>query len=171
MSSVIAQLANGKVWVLDEIVIRHSTTQQACEEFMSRYPHHERGIVVNGDASGNQHQTTGLTDFQMVREYFSVHSTTALTYRVPKSNPGVKDRVNLVNRMLRTASGKIDLTIDPKCRELIKDFEQVCYKDDTHEIDKGRDRQRTHLSDALGYLIWQECKPMPRIGERVERIL
>jgi len=170
MSSVIAQIENGKVWVLDEIVIRHSTTQQACEEFMSRYPNHENGIVVYGDSSGYHHQTTGLTDYQLVREYFVVHSKTPVKYRVPKANPGVSDRVHLVNRMLRSASGKIDLTIDPKCKELIKDFEQVCYKDDTHEIDKGRDRQRTHVSDALGYLIWQECKPSAGIGERVERL-
>ena len=170
MSSVVAQVANGKVWVLDEIVIRHSTTQQACEEFMSRYPNHENGIVVYGDASGNQHQTTGLTDYQRVREYFSVHSKTPVRYHVPKANPGVSDRVHLVNRMLRSASGNIDLTIDPKCKELIKDFEQVCYKNDTHEIDKARDRQRTHVSDALGYLIWQECKPSAGIGERVERL-
>jgi hypothetical protein len=170
MSSVIAQIGNNKVRVLDEIVIRHSTTQQACEEFMSRYPNHESGLVVYGDASGNQHQTTGLTDFQMVREYFSVHSKTPVKYRVPKANPAVRDRVHLVNRMLRSAAGKIDLTVDPKCKELIKDFEQVSYKDDTHEIDKGRDRQRTHVSDALGYLIWQECKPSAGIGERVERL-
>jgi hypothetical protein len=106
----------------------------------------------------------------MIRDYFSVHSKTPVKYRVPKANPGVSDRVHLVNRMLRSASGIIDLTIDPKCKELIKDFEQVCYKDDTHEIDKGRDRQRTHVSDALGYLIWQLCKPSAGIGERVERL-
>ena len=26
------------------------------------------------------------------------------------------------------------------------------------EIDKDRDRMRTHLSDALGYLLWQDMQ-------------
>src|SRR5436305_10406792 len=107
----------------------------------------------------------------MIREYFSIYSTTDVQYRVPKANPSVRERVNLVNRKLRAASGRIDLLIDPKCKELIKDFEQVCYKAESNEVDKTRDRQRTHLSDALGYLIWQECKASPGIGERAERLL
>jgi len=166
MSSVIAQIVRGRVSVLDEIVIRHATTDQACEEFRKKFPKHQGDIVVYGDASGNQRQTTGFSDFQMIRDYFSAHTTTEVKYRFPKSNPSVRDRVNLVNRMLLTASGEISLTVDPKCKELIKDFEQVCFKADTNEIDKTRDRLRTHASDAVGYLIWQECKGAKEAGER-----
>lgn len=63
------------------------------------------------------------------------------------------------------------LIIDPKCKELIKDFEQVSFKEDTNQIDKDRDRYRTHLSDALGYLLWQECKILPPAGERGGRLV
>jgi hypothetical protein len=56
--------------------------------------------------------------------------------------------------------------VDPGCKELIKDLEQVCFKADSNQIDKDRDRLRTHLSDALGYLLWQECRETPKIGER-----
>src|SRR5215813_11176457 len=38
MSSVIVQKVNGVVHVLDEIVIRHATTKEACAEFLKRYP-------------------------------------------------------------------------------------------------------------------------------------
>jgi hypothetical protein len=62
------------------------------------------------------------------------------------------------------------LWVDEKCTELIKDFEQVCFKADSNVIDKDRDRLRTHLSDALGYLLWQECRPLASIGERRERL-
>jgi phage terminase large subunit len=61
--------------------------------------------------------------------------------------------------------------VDPRCKELIKDLEQVAYKEDSNLIDKERDRARTHLSDALGYLIWQECSPSQKIGERSQRLL
>jgi hypothetical protein len=92
-------------------------------------------------------------------------------YRVPRSNPSVRERLNLMNARLRSAAGEIGLWVDEKCTELIKDFEQVCFKADSNVIDKDRDRLRTHLSDALGYLLWQECRPIASIGERRERLI
>jgi len=170
MSSVITQIVGGKVRVLDEIVIRRGTTRQACEEFLKRFPTHQAGIAVYGDASGFHGQTTGASDYEIVREYFSIHTNTPVQYRVPRSNPSVRDRINLMNSKLRSASGEIGVLVDPKCKELIKDFEQVSFKEDSNQIDKDRDRLRTHLSDALGYLLWQECRPVASIGERRERL-
>jgi len=169
MSSVVAQISGDRVRVLDEIVLRRATTDQACEAFVARFPSHTAGVVIYGDASGNAMQTTGSTDYEIIRAYFQERYRAPVEYRVPKRNPQVRDRISLMNAMLRTASGEIRLMVDPKCKELIKDFEQVSYKADTTLIDKERDRMRTHLSDALGYLIWQECRPRGEVGERSER--
>ena len=171
MSSVIAQNLYGKVRVLDEIFLRGATTREACAEFVKRYPEHPGGVVVYGDASGHQQQTSGNTDYEMIRDYLAEYSKLRVTYRAPRSNPHIRDRVNLMNARLRSASGEISLSIDKKCKELIKDFEQVSYKEDTNQVDKDRDRMRTHLSDALGYLVWQECQPVPSAGERGRRLL
>ena len=170
MSSLVVQMVGGKVLVLDEIVVRNGTTMDASEEFLKRYPEHWAGVHIYGDASGNQRQTTGATDYEMIREYFQVHSGMTLQYRVPRANPSVRERINLTNAKLRSATGDVGLLVDPKCKELIKDLEQVTYKADSNTIDKDRDRMRTHLSDALGYLLWQECRMLPRIGERRERL-
>jgi hypothetical protein len=62
------------------------------------------------------------------------------------------------------------LVMDPRCKELIKDFEQVSYKADSGVIDKERDPKRTHLSDALGYLIWREMRPKAPVGEQPYRL-
>ena len=171
MSSLIVQNVGGQVRVLGEIVIRRATTSQACEEFLRRFPSHRAGVIVYGDASGNKDQTTGVSDYQMIREYFAMHSTASVQYRVPKANPSVRERINLTNSKLRSASGEIGLVVDRRCKEMIKDLEQVCFKADSNQIDKDRDRLRTHLSDALGYLLWQECRPLAEIGERRERLL
>jgi phage terminase large subunit len=171
MSSLIVQTEHKRVRVLDEIVIRHGTTIEACEEFLKRYPRHQPGIVVFGDSSGYKEQTTGSSDYQMIKEYLQMHTSTPVQYRVPRSNPSVRERLNLTNSKLRSASGEVELVVDPKCKELIKDFEQVSYKEDSTQIDKDRDRQRTHLSDALGYLLWQEFRPGARVGERRGRLL
>jgi hypothetical protein len=61
--------------------------------------------------------------------------------------------------------------VDSRCRELIADFERVTYKPDSGQIDKSSDPMRTHASDALGYLIWQECRPRGRAGEQSGRLV
>jgi hypothetical protein len=166
MSSVVAQKAGDKILVLDEIVIHHATTQQACEEFMKRFPWSNARVLIYGDASGYHHQTTGASDYDMIETYFAVHANRRPEYRTTKSNPLVRDRINVLNAKLRSASGDVTLFVDRKCTELIQDFEQVVFKNGSVEIDKDRDRMRTHLSDALGYLVWQEFKPKKTVGEQ-----
>ena len=62
------------------------------------------------------------------------------------------------------------MRISPKCKELIKDLDEVVYKPDSTVIDKERDTKRTHLSDALGYLVWQECHSPVQFGEQNRRL-
>ena len=171
MCSVIAQVREGVVRVLDEIVMSRATTPEVCGEFLSRYPHHEGGVLIYGDATGSRRQTTGHSDYEMVRQSLAKSGHKQVSYRVPRGNPDVRERVNLVNAMLRSAGGEKRLLVDARCRELILDLEQVAYKPGSSVIDKERDARRTHLSDALGYLIWQECRPQGRAGERAQRIL
>ncbi len=169
MCSVIAQVErNGEVSVLDEIALRRATTEQACEEFEKRFGLPAPGVVVYGDASGASMSTTGYSDYQVIRSYFGSRMA-KVVYRVPKANPPVRDRVSLVNARLHNARDEVQLFVDPKCRELIDDFEQVSYQEESTQIDKDKDRKRTHVSDALGYLIWQEDRS-GTIGERGERL-
>lgn len=169
MCSVVAQVERGgNVSVLDEIVLRRATTEQACEEFEKRFGLPRAGVVVYGDASGASMQTTGYSDYQIIRSYFGSRMA-RVSYRVPKANPAVRERVSMVNARLHNAKGEVRLFVDPKCVELIDDFEQVSYLEDSTQIDKDKDRRRTHLSDALGYLIWQEDRNTT-IGERGERL-
>jgi len=171
MSSVIVQTQGGMVWVVDEIYLRNSTTVAACQEFVERYPRHDAGVVIYGDCSGNQRQTSGTTDYVIIRDYFRTNSYLQPREKVQKSNPQVRDRVNQVNRQFRSATGTVSMAVDPRCKELIRDLEEVCFKSESGEIDKSRDRLRTHLSDALGYLIWQECRNVTKSGPMDKRIL
>lgn len=171
MCSVVAQVAGEQVTVLDEIVLSRATTLQACEEFEARFPRHPAGLVVYADASGARLQTAGTSDLAILREFFRNGAWGKVTFKVPVSNPPVRDRVNLMNAKLAAASGERTLTIDPRCRELIKDLEQVTYKEGSQVIDKERDPRRTHLSDALGYLLWQEFGGMATVGERGQRLV
>ena len=97
------------------------------------------------------------------------------SFQVLSSNPRVKDRINCVNALLRKHAGQHRLVIDPRCKELIKDFEQAAWKADPHgnslaELDKS-DPRRTHVSDAVGYLIARKFPMRMLAGERAGPIL
>jgi hypothetical protein len=157
--------------VLDEIVLSRASTHQACEEFWSRFRNHSGGIVVYGDASGQNCRTTGASDYDIIRQFFARTPYRYADYRVPKSNPAVRERVQCMNSKLKNASGEIHMQISPRCKELVKDLDEVVYKPESTVIDKERDPKRTHLSDALGYLVWQESRSQVRFGEQTTRLL
>jgi Terminase large subunit, T4likevirus-type, N-terminal len=171
MCSIVAQRQGERIMVLDEIVMSRASTFQACDEFWRRFHRYTAGgLIVYGDASGNNLKTSGSTDYQMIREFFLRTPLRSVDYRVPRANPAVRDRVLMVNAKLRSASGDVQMRIAPQCRELIKDFEEVVWKPGTTMIDKDRDPKRTHLSDALGYLVWQETRTPVQYGEQPHRL-
>jgi hypothetical protein len=180
MCSVIAQRQGDNVEVLDEIVLDDANTPLACQRFWDRtQPFRGRNalqIEVYGDASGHQRRTSGAsTDWTLIRDFFAQRYGQATVHiKAATSNPAVRDRINLVNSRLMSAAGDQRLFIDPKCKQLIVDFERVCWQSDesgqpTSELNKS-DRMRTHVSDALGYYLCQAFPLGGKIGERPDRL-
>jgi hypothetical protein len=179
--SVLAQVWNGMVYVLEEMILPDSNTPAACEEFLSRTQKWVGGcplpIRVYGDATGEQHRTSASrTDWQIVKEFFGRYKDRyQASFHLPNSNPSVKDRINCVNAKLRNHAGQNLLLINASCKHLIKDFEQVSWKSDPHGnslagLDKS-DSMRTHVSDAVGYLIAHEFPMRPMRGEMPGRMI
>jgi Terminase large subunit, T4likevirus-type, N-terminal len=171
MSSVVCQRMRDVVYVVDEIVLKTSSTPEVCEEFLQRYGEHRAGLKVYGDASGSHGNTvTGTSDYQYIRKFLASHRSLKGTVTVAAANPPVRDRINLANARLKNALGERRLFVDRRCKQLVKDFEEVGYKPDSGQIDKD-DPARTHLSDALGYLLWQEFGGLGSVGERARRVV
>lgn len=147
MSSVILQpQENGEVWAVDEVVLHSSNTEEVCDELERRYYRWQRHVIIFPDPAGSYRQhARGESDVQIFKD----RKFSRLRYR--KKHPPVSDRVNSVNRMLRSADGSIRLYISPKCKALIRSLEQTIYKHGTREIDKDADVE--HSADALGYPI------------------
>lgn len=192
MASVIAQyreeigpytyLTNEKLVsleVLQEISIPNSSTIEACQEFVKRtekYVTTARGrrirLEIFGDASGHQtHTTSGdETDWIQIRQFFATQPQYAVTFRTVRDNPTVKSRVNSVNAALRSADGTRRMIIDPSCKEVRKDLSEVKWKRDSGGntlgvLDKS-DFKRTHISDALGYLVYGKFAMRNTAGEK-----
>ena len=175
MCSVIGQRDGEKVYVLDELVLPDSNTYKACDAFMEwlscnrTNSHIPPQFQVYGDAAGNGRQTSSTrTDWQAIDDFFR-HTWCKFERRVPSTNPFVKDRVNCVNARLSNHAGEHRLLVDPKCKHLILDLERVHWKSDGSgntlaDIDKS-DPARSHVSDALGYMIAYEFSMRGKAGE------
>ena len=162
--------------VVDEIILKDSNTLEATEAFLHRIAEPDpdtgtpvREIRVYGDASGNSRTTkSARTDYELIRRAFQQHPEYRLEMRTNTSNPVVRDRVNLMNAVLCSATGERHAFIDPRCRELIKDLRQVRWRRDNAgnpmgDLDKS-DPQRTHTSDALSYCVAREFDLRGTVG-------
>ncbi len=166
-----------EIRVLDEIVLRTSSTYQAVEEFLGRYAGHPAGLVIYGDPAGNQrHSAATKSDWALVREMLERDDrgrAMRSQFRLLSHAPLMKERVQAVNAVLANAAGERLLFVSPKCRELIADLEQVAWKKGSQglQLDKESDAERTHTSDALGYYIWTERPLRAAIGEKGHRLI
>ncbi len=64
------------------------------------------GLVVYADATGARMQTTGTTDVAILKEFFRSGAYGDVKFRIPTSNPAVRDRVMLMNAKLESADGE-----------------------------------------------------------------
>jgi hypothetical protein len=208
LCSVLGQIVNGRVYILDELILPDSNTLAACEEFLERtrkwtvppelpvlpddadeqaeqlmddlarqLQPRPLNVYVYGDATGTQMRTSASrTDWQIIKNFFGRYTDRYHAgVRVPSANPPVKDRINCVNAMLHNYAGDRRLLIDPRCKHLIRDLEQVSWKADPHgnpltELDKS-DPMRTHVSDALGYCLSREFPMRRQNGEQPGRAI
>lgn len=147
MSSVIMQpQEDGTIFAIDEIVLHGSNTEEVCDELERRYWRAIGAVCLYPDPAGAYRQhARGESDLDIFRERGFKKQ------RYHRKHPPIADRVNAVNRMLKSADGKIRLRIDHKCRHLIGSLEQTIYKRGCREIDKDADVE--HSGDALGYCI------------------
>lgn len=141
---VIQEQADGEIWVIDEAVLYGSNTQEAADELSKRYWRYFNQISIYPDPAGdNRNNGRGETNLEILREsgFKKIYAK--------RKHPPVQDRVNAVNRLLRTAEGEIRLKVDRKCRKFIDSLEQTIYKEGSREVDKTMGVE--HATDAFGY--------------------
>jgi hypothetical protein len=148
MSCVIAVRAADECHVLDALEVPSSNTEEVAAELRARYP--GRRIVVCPDPSGRARKSSapvGQTDFTILER-------AGFTVRAGKNAPPVVDRINNVQAMLLAGNGRRRLLVHPKAHALVRGLDGLTYKEGTSQPDKtlGLD----HITDALGYLLWQE---------------
>jgi hypothetical protein len=146
MSTVIAKRQGDNLYVIDEIRMFSSNTQETVDEIKSRYPGYK--IWCYSDPAGHQRKTSagGVTDVLILQNAGFVVKT--LRHHTP-----VRDRINAVNSRLCDSTGVRHLFVNPKCKYTIEGLERHVYKEGTSVPEKGGNPDYSHMMDALGYLV------------------
>lgn len=145
--------------IIGEVYIpRNSNTVAVCRKLIQDFGRHEGTIYFYGDYTGGSKGTAKImgSDWQIVKDMMHEHfSDGQCLFRV-KPNPRERDRINSVNSRLLSLSNDVRLMVDPaKAKYTIKDFEGVSLLEGgSGELDKKKDLNLTHLTDAVGYRIW-----------------
>jgi hypothetical protein len=144
MSAVIALRQGDDLYVVDEIRMYSSNTQEVVGEIRSRFP--KSKIWVYPDPAGHQRKTSasGATDITLL-------SNAGWVVKAPRSHTPVRDRINAVNSRLCGTNGVRRLFVSPKCKYTIEGLERHVYKEGTSQPDK--DSGYDHMMDALGYMV------------------
>jgi hypothetical protein len=153
MTAVLWSKASDEAHVWDVIELRNAGTEDMAQELARRYQ--GRQVLVYPDPSGMARKTSapvGQTDFTILKRH-------GFHLRAPSSAPLVVDRINEVNAMICSSSGRRRLFIHPRCKPLIAALEQYSYKEKTSVPDKSQGFD--HLCDALGYAIHVEFPLRP----------
>jgi len=146
LCAVVAVKAGNSLWVIDEIKIYGSNTDELAEEIRNRYP--TQRIVCYPDPSGSSGRTSagGRTDHTILRN-------AGFTVLSPKAHNPIRDGVNAVNAKLCNSRGETTLYIDPRCKYTIECLERQIYKEGTSLVEKGGTNDYSHMNDALRYMV------------------
>lgn len=166
MVSIIGQRDGTLFRVMRELVLEEGNILEMVQMFYDILPRHQGEIWIYGDATGKGRTSqTGQSDYQIILNAMRQYGA-PVRLKVPEQNPAVPDRVNAVILALKNERGEINTEVDPSCRELISDLEQV-QRDGRGGIKKTRDRKdvyyrRSHTSDAFGYWVSYEAPVRPK---------
>ena len=158
----IAHKDDENVYYFDEIVVENATTEICFKEFMRRYPKKDAEIIINGDASGDNRSTQSeFTNYAIMRKLLKDNGYTNFKFHLRDYNPPIQNRIAAFNARVRSADGKVRLFVDRKCKYLLKNINNLRYKEGTtiidvptfNQIKQDRDKKfLMHIFDAASYL-------------------
>lgn len=119
---------------------------------------HRGMIIAFGDQRGTYRSAqSGEASWDIVEKVFFKLGNYGRN--VPDEQPAPRSRVDSVNAKLCNEGDIRSLWIDPRCEELIRDFEQVMWDETGQALREwrrggtGTEMHRTHLTDGLGYMV------------------
>ncbi|MFI4963177.1 MAG: PBSX family phage terminase large subunit [Legionellales bacterium] len=131
--------------MIDEIVGYHPNNKVGwvCRQIEARYPGHEAGVFVYGDATSQKDdvkQERGHDLFYLIMNELKIFKPVR---RVATSNPSVVMSLNFFNAILGTRYRGISFFMDERCKTARRDFEST-----KEAPDGGIDKKKVHDKDT-----------------------
>lgn len=164
MCWLMAHKTDEKVFYFDELTRENTYTQECIDEFISRYGEHRGLIIVNGDASGDyRNAQSQFTNYAIILKSLREHfGNDRVKLEIRDFNPPIINRINAFNQKVKTNKGIINIYIDPKCKKLIYNIENLKFQQGTSKIDLPTAKEIEqdpelkylgHPFDAASYLV------------------
>lgn len=158
----IFQIEGKELRMVDEItgVNPYNTIKAVCNEFKRRYPNHDAGIFVYGDATAEKQDTKiekGMSFYRIVAQELEAYRP---KMRVAKSNPSVVQRGNFINSCLEKNYKGVRFMVHEECKHTINDFVLLKEASDgtklkemaTDPVTKARFQKLGHMTDLTDYV-------------------
>jgi hypothetical protein len=155
-------IRGNQVHYLDEFK-GHPDTEELAKTLRAKYKNHK--IYAYPDPSGRARKSSapvGRTDFTILESY-------GITCLARPKAPPIVDSASAVNRKLKTASGRTEFYVHPKCKGLIMSLERTRWVDNNPDIaviDKSDGVE--HFSDGVRYAM-EFLYPAHVAGKRTAR--
>ena len=144
LCAVIMVRQGDDLYVVDEIRMYSSNTNELSDEIKTRYPRSKVWIYPDPAGSARKSSANGVTDHIIL-------ANSGFIVKAPRSHTPVRDRINAVNSRLCSTIGVRHLFVSSKCKYTIECLERQTYKEGTSQPDK--DSGYDHNNDALGYAV------------------
>ena len=146
ITAVVGQGVGDQIRLLKEYRLENSNIYELCDRIRADYP--TALYLVTGDAAGRQRSALAqgnINYYTVIRQKLNLSEG---QLKVPAVNPAVSDSRVLFNSILQN----FNYVVDKSCTFAIEDFKYV-EVDDNGDIDKKKDKHRSHLLDAERYRI------------------
>ena len=127
-----------KMYYFDEIVVENTDTRECIEEFARRYPPNKvkAGIVINGDASGNNRSTQAkVSNYVQIKNRLKELGYNKVEIKIKAANPPILRRIKAWNDKVLTTQGERDIIISKKCKWLLYNCRNLKFKEGTTIVD------------------------------------
>ena len=149
MSMCCMQYIDDVFHVFHEVVIDGARTADTVDELLPILKP-EWSYIICGDAAGKHRDTRGQrSDWDIIIKGLSNFK---VDFKVPPSNPGVRNRHNRVNAYCKNADGQVRLFIYEKAPTVDEGLRLVKLKPGANYIEDDSKRYQ-HITTALGYAI------------------
>ena len=149
MSMCCLQYIDDVFHVFHEVVIDGARTADTIDELLPILKP-EFSYIICGDAAGKHRDTRGQrSDWDIIIKGLSNFK---VDFKVPPSNPGVRNRHNRVNAYCKNADGQVRLFIYEKAPTVDEGLRLVKLKPGASYIEDDSKRYQ-HITTALGYAI------------------